>query len=128
MIAIDASDRPLYRWVFTTPEDYTAVTDAGAIAHHDPAQVSYGTGWTNPSPEHSDTVYTELTDDEWQRVEQWRTTWCYAAPALRKPTKDEVFYIVALRCSGYTATTFRVPHDQLPTDIATLLRRASARP
>ena len=32
VIAIDAPDKPLYRWVFTTPEDYTAVTDAGAMA------------------------------------------------------------------------------------------------
>ena len=123
VIAIDRSDKPLYRWVFTTPEDYTAVTDAGAIAKHDPAQVSYGMGWTNPSPEHSDTVYTDLTDDEWQRVEQWQQTWCQAAPALRPLKQDERFYIVALRC--YKVITFRVPQDQLPADIAVLLHRVS---
>jgi hypothetical protein len=128
IIAIDASDQPLYRWVVTTPEDYTVVSDTGAHAQHDPAQISYGTGWTNPNRQRDDTINTNLTDDEWQRIQQWRATWCHEAPSLRPIKSDEAFYTVALRCSGYTATTFHVPKDQMPPDIAMVLRHSSGIP
>ncbi len=128
IIAIDASDNPLYRWVFTTPTEYTVVSDTGGRAHHEPAHISYGTAWTLSARQQDDTVYTDLTDDEWQIIEQWRKTWCQGAPSLRPVQNDEASYIVALRCSGYNATTFHVPSDQMPAAIATILRRSTHSP
>jgi hypothetical protein len=125
VVAIDTSDTPLYRWVFSTPSDYTWVSEKGALPVHEPAHISYGTGWTRPRPHVSDSVYTSLAAEEWETVEQWRKSWCREAPKFRPIPEDKPFHTVALRCHGYNATTFRLLKDELPIEIATLLRRAT---
>jgi hypothetical protein len=82
IIAVEASDKPHYRWVFDTPEDYTIVDDNSQRAEHVPAQIAYGPGWTPTCRRPDDTVYTHLTDDEWQLVEQWKKARCKEGPAL----------------------------------------------
>jgi hypothetical protein len=125
VIAIDKSDNPSYRWVFTTPEDYIRVGDTGAIPQHDPAQISYGTGWTEPPQMWSNSKYTNLSNEEWQRVDSWRKDWCQNPPVLKPLKQGDTYYVVALRCRGYNASTFQVPKDQLTTEIVELLERSS---
>lgn len=125
VIAIDASDIALYRWVFTASSSYTWVSERGALPVHEPAYISYGTGWTRPRLHVSDSVYSSLSPEEWDSVEEWRRSWCGEKPTFRPIPDDKPFYIIALRCRGYSATTFNLLKDELPVTIEKLLRRAT---
>lgn len=125
IIAIDASDQPSYRWVFYTSSNSTRVGEKGTIYVHQPASLSYGTGWIQRDLDEFDSVYISLTPEEWENVEQWRTSWCREAPIFRSIAEDQPFYIVALRCQWHKATTFRLLKEELPVEIEGLLRRAT---
>jgi ribosomal protein L40E len=125
VIAIEDPEAPAYRWVISEPNNYTVVGDSGVHAEHQPAQITYGTQWSNPAIQQGSTRGTNLSAEEWQQVVTWQQIWCRERTADQQAITAPSKYVIAMRCQGYTATIFRVPQTAVPIKIAHLLQRAS---
>jgi hypothetical protein len=124
-IAIDDPEHPSYRWVFTSPEDYTMAGSTGMHAEHQPAQVIYTNAWSQPVSRPSTHQGIDLSEEEWQQVQSWKQRWCRAVPDSRQAGPESSIYTIAMRCSGYEATLFRSPKITIPVEIARMLQRAA---
>jgi hypothetical protein len=129
-IAVEFSVRPRFRWVIATPLDGIIHQADGEYPHHEFAYITYGTETSGPPSMPGDrSSKMPLTDEEWQSIGQWRSVWCQGAPFQRPPAATEAFYTVVFRCTNYREIkTVRILPDQMPLEIAILLRRAAEPP
>jgi hypothetical protein len=127
VIAIDYSEDPQNRIIFSTP-----ITYLNGITK--PPDISYGLADVSKARSLTDYQHMSLNEQEWQFVDQWRQRWCQTAPKFRKiqPQSGEPFYTVALRCadsnlSDSNVKIFTVPVAQLPEAIRTIIGQVSNR-
>jgi len=63
-----------------------------------------------------------LTEDLWDAVDKLRHEWCAKSPTFRQAEQAMPFYEVAIQCGRAVNPVFRIPPDQLPQSLVTLIR------
>lgn len=144
-IAVEFSVHPRFRWMIAAPWDGIIHRAGGEHPHHEFANITYGTETSGPPSMPGDrSSKMPLTDEEWQSIDQWRSVWCQGAPLhlisgapevpvksiiYHPPAATEAFYTVVFRCIDHREIkTVHVLPDQMPLEIAILLRRAAEPP
>jgi hypothetical protein len=67
---------------------------------------------------------TDLSQNEWQPLDELRFDWCFTMPLFRQPQPDELVYEVAVRC-GADSRQAIIPADQLPPRLERLIEQVT---
>jgi len=62
-----------------------------------------------------------LTEDLWEAIEKLRHDWCAKPPTFQQTDVTRPFYEVAVQCGRAANPVFRIPSDQLPQPLVTLV-------
>jgi hypothetical protein len=63
----------------------------------------------------------DLPDAVWRSLKQLQQEWCAKSPTFRPTPEQMPVYSVAMQCQRAANPVFRIPSDQLPQPLGTLL-------
>jgi hypothetical protein len=64
-----------------------------------------------------------LSSADMADLQTFRQMWCTNPQTFRAPNRGETYYDVAVRCEGYDTKQAQVPEGELPTLLASIVRR-----
>ena len=67
-----------------------------------------------------------LASTDMSDLETFRQRWCANPQTFRIANQGETYYDVAVRCEGYNTKQVQVPEGELPTILASIVRRMPA--
>ena len=92
-----------------------AVERRGVVVNRGPQQVLL------PNGNRAKRTDVWLTYGQWLPVDRLRQKWCRQPPTYEPVAPEAIFYDVVIDCPGLADPHFRIPFDQLPGELLTII-------